>query len=228
MFKRKNPAQLQQQLAGLKGGSSFSNEDKNEWKLKTDNAGNGQAVIRFLPGKAEYKLLKRKTSFWSNILVIKDPANPENEGKVFKFRFGQKIMDKINAMVEVDVDMGETPVDVTCVYEGANFVMKVKKVGGFQNYDECKFLGQSEIANINDEETQKFLTENMADLSEIVAPSQFKSFEVNEAKFKQIMGTAALGGAAAKAAAQADKIGDDLDSFDKDLSDFESKPTSSR
>ena len=51
MFKRKNPAQLQQQLAGLKGGSSFSNEDKNEWKLKTDNAGNGQAVIRFLPGK---------------------------------------------------------------------------------------------------------------------------------------------------------------------------------
>ena len=280
MFRRKNPAQLQQQLASLKGGSSFSNEDKNEWKLKTDNAGNGQAVIRFLPGKdenslpfvklinhgfkhagkwyienctsthgdfdscpvcahlskndsynsnpAEYKLLKRKTSFWSNILVIKDPANPENEGKVFKFRFGQKIMDKINAMVEVDVDMGETPVDVTCVYEGANFVMKVKKVGGFQNYDECKFLGQSEIANINDEETQKFLTENMADLSEIVAPSQFKSFEVNEAKFKQIMGTAALGGAAAKAAAQADKIGDDLDSFDKDLSDFESKPTSSR
>ena len=87
---------------------------------------------------------------------------------------------------------------------------------------------KSEIANINDEETQKFLTENMADLSEIVAPSQFKSFEVNEAKFKQIMGTAALGGAAAKAAAQADKIGDDLDSFDKDLSDFESKPTSSR
>ena len=56
MFKRKNPAQLQQQLAGLKGGSSFSNEDKNEWKLKTDNAGNGQAVIRFLPGKDENSL----------------------------------------------------------------------------------------------------------------------------------------------------------------------------
>lgn len=272
MFKRRDPSKLQSQLASLKGGNSFSNDDKNEWKLTLDAAKNGQAVIRFLPGKgdeglpfvklinhgfkhggkwyienctsthgdfdncpvcqhlnkndsyntneAEYKLLKRKTSFWANVLIIKDPSVPANEGKVFKYRFGQKIMDKINAMVEVDADMGETPVDVTCPFEGANFVLKVKKVGGFQNYDESKFLNQSEIDDIESPAKQKFLEENMVDLNEITAPSQFKSFEVNSKKFAQVMGTAALGGGAAKAASQADAMANDLDSFDKDMSDF--------
>lgn len=279
MFKRKDPSALQAQLASLKGGQGFSSDDKNEWKLTVDSAGNGQARIRFLPGKgeeglpfvklinhgfkkngkwyienctsshgdydscpvcqhlskndsyntneAEYKLLKRKTSFWANILVIKDPANPANEGKVFKYRFGQKVMDKINAMVEVDTGMGEVPVDVTCPFEGADFSLKVKKVGGFQNYDESKFFGQSEIANINDEKTQKFLEENMTDLNKIVGKDQFKSFETNEAKFKQIMGTAALGGGAAAAGAQADALTNELDQFDKDLSDFGSTSSTS-
>lgn len=278
MFKRKNPAQLQSQLAGLKGGSSFGSDDKGEWKLKLDNAGNGQAVIRFLPGKgdeglpfvklinhgfkhggkwyienctsthgdfdscpvcahlskndsyntneAEYKLLKRKTSYWANILVVKDPANPANEGKVFKYRFGQKIMDKINSMVDVDVEMGETPVDVTCPFEGANFVMKVKKVSGYSNYDECKFLNQSEIANINDPAFQEQLDAGMIDLATIVSKDQFKSFEVNSAKFAQVMGTAAMGNAASRAAAKADKVDDDLENFNKDMADFEAQKNS--
>lgn len=274
MFKRKDPAALQSQLAALKGGAGFSSEDKNEWKLKTDAAGNGSAVIRFLPSKneenpspfvklvnhgfkkggkwyienctsthgdyencpvcqhlskndsfntneAEYKLLKRKTSYWANVLVLKDPSSPENEGKVMKFRFGQKIMDKINAEVEVDTSIGEVPVDVTCVYEGKNFTMKVKKVAGFQNYDECKFGAQSEVAKIDDPATQKFLEENMADLTKIIAKDQFKTLETNQAKFNQVMGTAALGGAASRAAAVADSVGDSLDSFDKDMQDFD-------
>lgn len=279
MFKRKDPSALQAQLASLKGGSSFSSDDKNEWKVTVDNAGNGQARIRFLPGKGEeglpfvklvnhgfkkngkwyienctsthgdydscpvcqhlskndsyntneeeYKLLKRKTSYWANILVIKDPANPANEGKVFKYRFGQKVYDKINSMVEVDTAMGEVPVDVTCAFEGADFSLKVKKVSGFQNYDECKFFGQSEIANINDEKYQKFLDDNMADLSEMTKPSQFKTYEQNDVKFKQIMGTAALGGGAAAAHAQADSLSSQLDDFDNELKDFEQKNTAS-
>lgn len=269
MFKRKDPSALQAQLASLKGGQGFSSDDKNEWKLSVDSSGNGQARIRFLPGKgddslpfvklinhgfkkngkwyienctsshgdydscpvcqylsandsyntneAEYKLMKRKISFWSNIIVIKDPAHPENEGKVFKYRFGIKVMDKINAMVEVDSAMGEVPVDVTCPFEGADFSLKVKKVGGFQNYDESKFFSQSEIPNIDDETFQKQLFEQMNDLNAIVAPDQFKTFEQNETKFKQVMGTAALGGGAAKAAAAADKIDDDLEQFNKDM-----------
>ncbi|WPK28889.1 single stranded DNA-binding protein [Escherichia phage vB_EcoP_EP32B] len=63
--------------------------------------------------KNEYSQLKRKTSYWANILVVKDPQAPDNEGKVFKYRFGKKIWDKINAMIAVDTEMGETPVDVT-------------------------------------------------------------------------------------------------------------------
>lgn len=272
MFRRKNPAALASQLASLSGSKGFNSEDKGEWKLKLDNVGNGQAVIRFLPGKGdegvpfavlvnhgfkkggkwyienctsthgdydscpvcqylskndsyntnneEYKLLKRKTSYYANILVVKDPAAPENEGKVFKYRFGKKIWDKINAMVAVDVEMGETPIDVTCAFEGANFVLKVKKVSGFSNYDESKFLGQSEIPNIEDEAYQAQLQEQMVDLSTLTAKDQFKSFEDNQKKFLQVMGTAAMGTAASRASAQADKVGEDLENFEDDLANF--------
>lgn len=274
MFRRKNPTELAAQLSALKGGKSFDNNDKNEWKLK-DTDGVGSAVIRFLPSKneenpspfvklvnhgfkkngqwyienctsthgdfdscpvcqhlskndsyntnpEEYKLLKRKSSYWSNILVIKDPAVPANEGKVFKFRFGQKIMDKINQMVEVDIDIGEVPVDVTCVFEGANFALKTKMVGGFKNYDDSKFLNQAPIAGIDDEAVQTKLMDDMVDLSEML---KFKSLEENTTKFTKVLGTAALGGAAAKAAAQADALGADLDGFDEEMKQFESKPS---
>lgn len=270
MFKRSNPSQLQAQLAALKGNAGGFGGDKNEWKLKTDAAGNGQAVIRFLPGKGdeglpfvklinhgfkknnkwyiencsstngdfdncpvcqhlsrndsyntnaeEYKLLKRKTSYWANILVIKDPATPENEGKVMKIRIGAKVMEKITAMINVDPEMGETPVDVTCVFEGANFVYKTKKVGGFTNYDDCKFLAQSEIAKINDPEFQKFLNDGMEDLSKIVAPSEFKPLEELEKKFKQVMGTSIAAGVAASAASS---LSSELNDFDEQLTSFD-------
>lgn len=264
MFKRRSATQLQAQLASLKGNSGFGEADKGEWKLKRDNAGNGSAVIRFLPGKNdgvpfvklvnhgfrvngkwyienctsthgdfdscpvcqhlsahdlyntnknEYDKLKRKTSFYANILVIKDPAAPENEGKVFKLRFGSKIMEKINAMVDVDPEMGETPVDVTCLWEGANFLYKTKKVGDYINYDDCKFMTPSALPKADDEEFQKFLSDNMVDLNELVAPSQFKSLEENTRKFKQVMGTSLTAGAGAgTAAADLDAQMNDFDS----------------
>ena len=40
---------------------------------------------------------KRKTSYIYNILVLKDPANPENDGKVFLFKAGKQIHDMIGA-----------------------------------------------------------------------------------------------------------------------------------
>ncbi|UYD57583.1 single-stranded DNA-binding protein [Aeromonas phage B614] len=274
MFKRSNPSQLQAQLQALKGNQGGFGGDKNEWRLKADASGNGQAVIRFLPGKGaeglpfvklinhgfkknnkwyiencssthgdfdncpvcqhlsrndsyntnkeEYGLLKRKTSFWANILVIKDPATPENEGKVMKMRFGVKIMEKIESMINVDADLGETPIDVTCPFEGCNFVYKVKKVGGFTNYDDCKFLGQSEIAKINESDYQKFLDDGMDDLSKLVAPTEFKSLEDLEKKFKQIMGTSL---AAGKAASAASALNNELNDFDSELTSFETDVT---
>lgn len=157
---------------------------------------------------------KRKMSYWSNILVINDSGNPENNGKVFKYRFGSKIMDKIQAMISVDAEMGETPVDVTCVFAGADFVLKARKVGGFQNYDESKFLAQSEIQGINTTEVQQKLMDGMHDLNKITAPDQFKAVDELQRKFTQVVGA---GGTAAAAAA--------MDDFDKQLSEFNAQQT---
>lgn len=280
MFTRRDPSQLAAQLQELKGGSSFNEADGREWKLTLDTAGNGSAVIRFLPGKtpesmpfvklinhgfkigskwyienctsthgkfdecpvckyisendlyntdnALYGKLKRKSSFWSNILVIKDPAHPENEGKVFKYRFGQKIMDKINSMVEVDTDIGEVPVDVTCPYDGANFIMKVKKVSGFSNYDDCKFQKQSPIPNIDDEAYQAKLIEDMFDIDSIIAKDKFNSFEKNLESFNRVMGTAALGGAAAEASKNADAVASELEDFEKQMAQYAATDTTSQ
>ncbi|AZU98577.1 hypothetical protein [Acinetobacter phage AbTZA1] len=278
MFQRKDPAQLAAHLQELKGGSSFNEADGKEWKLTLDTAGNGSAVIRFLPGKtpdsmpfvklinhgfkigskwyienctsthgkfdecpvckhisendlyntdnAMYGKLKRKSSFWANILVVKDPAHPENDGKVFKYRFGQKIMDKINSMVEVDTDIGEVPVDVTCPFDGANFIMKVKKVSGFSNYDDCKFQKQSKIPNIDDPAFQAKLIEDMFDIDSIIAKDKFNSYEKNLESFNRVMGTAALGGAAAEASKNAEAVANELEDFEKQMSQFTAEPTS--
>lgn len=273
-FTRKNPAELQKQLASLAGGKgSFNEADSNEWKLKLDSAGNGTAVIRFLPAldenslpfvklvthgfqlkgalkaswyianckatfgdfdgcpvckymnendtyntnKSLYDQIKRGTSFWANILVVKDPNAPENEGKVFKYRFGKKIFDKINAMADVDVEMGETPVDVTCPFEGANFSLKVKKVSGFTNYDDCKFQKQTELTEFGDLETDEGyenLVSKMHDLNKIVAPSEFKSFEENQKNFAKAMSKVLS--AAPSASQQSANLDKAIDSMDMD------------
>jgi hypothetical protein len=175
--------------------------------------------------KAAYGKFKRKTSFWANILVVKDPTTPENEGKVFKYRFGQKVMDKINAMVEVDTSVGETPVDVTCPWDGANFVLKVKQVGGFSNYDESKFAKQTAIPKIDDEAFQTALDADMFDLATIASPDQFKPLDKLTEEFKAVLGTSASGGAAANAAKQADALADELDNFDSQMAEFNAAPT---
>lgn len=278
MFKRKDPAKLQQQLSDLKGGKTFESSSKDEWKLKVDSAGNGSAVIRFLPSRDEdsapfiklinhgfklktgggpwyisncssthgdfdscpvckyisendlynndkdlYQLLKRKTSFWANILVIKDSETPENEGKIFKFRFGQKIMDKINQMVEVDVEIGEVPVDVTCPFEGANFSLKTKKVSGFQNYDDSKFLKQTELTqfgDLEDEDTAKAFVEKLFDLQKIVAPEEFKSFEENEKMFNKSMGKSVT--STKSAVEKADNFEREIDNLHNEIDETES------
>lgn len=277
MFQRKNPAQLAAQLQDMKGGSSYNQGDNKEWKMTLDTAGNGTAVIRFLPGKTEndlpfiklvnhgfkigskwyienctsthgdfdncpvckhisendlfntnnelYGKLKRKTSYWANILVVKDPAAPQNEGKVFKYRFGAKIMDKINSMVDVDTEIGEVPVDVTCPFDGANFIMKVKKVSGFSNYDDCKFAKQTAIPNIDDISVQEKLAGDMVDISAMVAPSEFNSLEKNTVEFNKVMGTTALSGAA-EASKIADALDNELNDIDAQMANFEAETSS--
>ncbi|QHJ78850.1 MAG: hypothetical protein [Caudoviricetes sp.] len=161
----------------------------------------------------KYGLVKRKMSYWSNVLIIKDSANPANEGKIFKYRFGKKIMDKIQAMIAVDEDIGEEPVDVTCVFDGANFHLKAKKVGDHLNYDDSKFLKASPIDNIDDESFQESLISGMHDINAIAKPDQFKDFATLKTAFDKVIGTARQSRA--------------VDDFDKEMTNFkaqEAKP----
>lgn len=120
---------------------------------------------------------KRKLVYVSNILVLKDPASPENEGKVFKFRYGQKIFEKITALLTPENDgvSKVKPVNVFCPYEGADFVLKIKEVSDYPNYDASRFetpspLFDGDEIKINDVCDKQFL------LKELIAPNQFKSY----------------------------------------------------
>lgn len=149
------------------------------------------------PTKKLVQKRKRGLSYWANIVVIKDEANPDNENKVFKYRFGAKILDKITAAAQSDKDLGIEGTDVTCVFEGANFALKVKRVSGFPNYDDSKFGNSAELYGGDEGQLERVWNE-MHDLNEIVSPSNFKEESALQARFLQVTaGQTAGGGAAA-------------------------------
>lgn len=138
---------------------------------------------------AEAKAIQRsrKLSYWANIVVIKDDANPDANGKVFKYRFGKKIFDKIIAATAPELE-DESPINVTDVFEGANFLLKVKKVGDFPNYDDSKFSSKTSALFDGDEEKLKAAWDSMHSLKEIVADKHFKSTEDLEKSYARATG----------------------------------------
>lgn len=175
--------------------------------------------------KSKWQNMKRKTSYWANILVIKDPANPSNEGKVFKFRFGEKIYAKILAMGNVNTDLGEVPVNPMCPFTGCNFLMKLKKVDNYTNYDDCRFMQQAPMPRVDDPEFQKYVMEAMQDLSAIVAKDKFLPFDELKQKLEKVIGGAALKSGAAAGGAAA--LQSQLDDFDKQMAAFDAAPAQS-
>jgi hypothetical protein len=128
---------------------------------------------------------KRKLSYYSNIYVVKDPAHPENEGKVFLFKFGKKIFDKIlNAMQPEFED--EEPINPFDFWGGANFRLKIRKVEGYWNYDKSEF--DSASALMDDDDALEALWKKEYSLSAIVAADQFKSYEDLEKRLKMVLG----------------------------------------
>ena len=128
---------------------------------------------------------KRKLSYYSNIYVVKDPAHPENEGKVFLFKFGKKIFDKIlNAMQPEFED--EEPINPFDFWGGANFRLKIRKVEGYWNYDKSEF--DSASALMDDDDALEALWKKEHSLSAIVAADQFKSYEDLEKRLKMVLG----------------------------------------
>lgn len=118
---------------------------------------------------------KRKKYYISNILVIKHDAAPEDEGKVFLFKYGQKIMDKIKEQL-VPEDEGEDTIDVTDFWNGANFSFKMTRQGNFANYDTSKFLKVSPLFDGDDAKLEA-LWKTQYSLAAEIAPDKFKSYE---------------------------------------------------
>lgn len=216
-------------------------DDSHEyWKPTTDKAGNGSAVIRFLPDadvdqipfvkvlsfgfkneennrwyienslqtigqsdpandlkskwwnskdldESEFaKSMKRRTNYFSNILVIKDPANPENEGKVFKYRYGQKIFDKIISAAKPEFE-DEAPINAWDPMNGADFRLSIKQVAGYANYDDSKFGPQKPLF-AGDAGKIKAVLAECYDIQSLVAADKFKSYDELQKKLDWVLG----------------------------------------
>ena len=211
--------------------------DDRLWKPEVDKAGNGYAVIRFLPapdsedlpwaklythafqgpggwyienslttlgqkdpvseynselwnngtdaGKETARKQKRKLSYYSNIYVVKDPSNPQNEGKVFLFKYGKKIFDKITAAMQPEFE-DETPLNPFDFWAGANFKVKIKKVAGYWNYDSSEFDSPAPL--LSDDDAMETLWKQEYSLAELVAPSEFKTYEDLTKRLKYVLG----------------------------------------
>jgi hypothetical protein len=220
------------------GGQSDNKKDDRFWYPNVDKAGNGYAVIRFLPpppneempfvrifehgfqgptgswyienslttiGKQDpvselnsqlwnsgldsdkeiARKQKRKLHFISNVYVITDQQNPENEGKVFLFKYGKKIFDKLNEAMNPEF-ADEDAMNPFDFWEGANFKLKIRNVEGYRNYDKSEFAKPAPL--FNDDDEMESLWKKQHSLQEFIAPNKFKSYEELKAKLEKVLG----------------------------------------
>ena len=220
-------------LANKEQGSS---SDDRYWQPEVDKAGNGYAIIRFLPAPMNEELpwvriwnhgfqgpggwyienslttlnqpdpvaemnsklwnsgndkdkeiaraRKRRLSYIANIYVVKDPAHPENEGKVFLFKFGKKIFDKINEKMNPQFD-DEKPLNPFDLWAGANFKLKIRKVEGYRNYDKSEFEDPAPL--LDDEDDMEAIWKSEHSLAELIAPDKFKSYDELKARLNKVL-----------------------------------------
>lgn len=241
---KKNSDQLSKLADQInKAGSNEEYGDKDDrfWNPTRDKAGNGYAVIRFLPGPSvdgedsqpfvsywrhgfqgptgkwyiENSLTtikkddpvsdlnrrlwntkddkyvevarkqKRQLRYVSNIMVIEDSANPENVGKVFLFRYGQKIFDKIKLMM-FPVLPGKPKVNPFDFWEGANFMLSVRTVSKFPNYDLSEFAQPTPLRD-NDKEMEAIWLKEYS-LADFVSADKFKTYDELKSKLDATIG----------------------------------------
>ena len=262
-----NIASLSDKLNSMNGSPRGDGTEELLWKPTVDKAGNGFAIIRFLPaakgeespfvriwdhgfqgpggwyiekslttlgqadpmseynqelwstGREEDKdtvrKQKRRTSYYSNILVVSDPDAPQNEGKVFLFKFGKKIFD----MIEEAINPGESkyeqkePFNPFDFWEGANFRMKIAKVGGFRNYDKSHFDEPSELGS--DDELEA-IWEQQHSLDALLDPKNFKSYDELKTRMTKVCGLSAPAPAPQHQAPTRPAIADSIDTAGED------------
>jgi len=235
---------LTEALNKLESPQQQNGPDDRIWKPDVDKAGNGYAVIRFLPAPegedvpfvrvwdhgfqgpqgqwyiekslttigqkdpvSEYNTMlwnsgiesnedlvrkyKRRLSFYSNIYVVKDPTRPENEGKVFLFKYGKKIFEKLNDLMNPQFE-DESPVNPFDLWGGANLKLKIRNVEGYRNYDKSEFEESAPLSS--DDSLLETVWKSQYSLSDFVEPSNFKSYDELKSKLYRVL---ALGESAA-------------------------------
>ncbi len=238
-----------------------SRDDGKEWKPTVDNAGNGLAIIRFLPApkgedlpwvrlwnhgfqgpsgkwyienslttlgqqdpvselnselwnsgvdadKEIARKQKRRLAYYTNIVVVKDPAKPENEGKVFLYKFGKKIFDKIQDAMKPEFE-DETPVNPFDFWEGRNLKLKIRQVEGFRNYDKSEFESVDSVVADTDEAIEEIWSQQHS-LAEIVDPKNFKSYDELKKKLDMVLGSTRTVPSASSVSVQTGDAADDL------------------
>ena len=213
--------------------------DDRFWRPTQDKAGNGYAVIRFLPakegedlpwvrywdhgfkgptglwyiensrtsineadpvsemnsvlwnsGREEDKQIardrKRRLHYISNVLVISDPENPQNEGQVKLYRFGKKIFDKIMDVMQPQF-ADEDPVNPYDFWEGADFKIKIRKVEGWTNYDKSEFSKSTSLYN-GDEGQLEEVYNRLYSLNEFISAENYKSYDELKMKLNRVLG----------------------------------------
>ena len=232
---KKSLESLTSELNKLSGGEGKSSDDR-FWTPTVDKAGNGYAVIRFLPspdnedvpfvrmfdhgfqgpggwyienslttlGKndpvSEYnsklwnsgieankeiaRKQKRRLHFISNIYVVTDSGNPANEGKVFLFKYGKKIFDKLKEAMEPQF-ADEEAINPFDLWAGANFKLKIRNLEGYRNYDKSEFDKPGALLD-DDKELEK-VWKSEHSLQEFLAPSNFKTYEELSARLAKVL-----------------------------------------
>ena len=127
---------------------------------------------------------KRKLSYYANIYVVSDPKRPENEGKVFLYKFGKKIFDKITEAMQPAFE-DEKPINPFDFWKGANFKLKIRKVDGYWNYDKSEFEGVSQVKESDDD--IKAIWEKQYPLKPFVDPSNFKTYDELKEKLNRVL-----------------------------------------
>ena len=129
---------------------------------------------------------KRKLSYYSNILVLEDSVNKENEGKVMLFRYGKKIFEKITSVMNPEFK-DESPLNPFDFWEGANFKMKMRQVDGFANYDKSEFASVTPLCDGKDADLEEVWKQQHS-LQDLVDSESFKSYQELEARFNTVVG----------------------------------------
>ncbi len=273
-----NLEKLTQELTKLQSNQTNANNGPDErlWKPTVDKAGNGQAVIRFLPApkdedmpfvriwdhgfqgpggwyiekslttlgepdpvselntklwnsgvEADKDLVrkqKRRLHYISNIYVVRDPGNPDNEGKVFLYQYGKKIFDKITDVMNptFEDDKAVNPFDF---WEGANFKLRIRQVEGYRNYDKSEFESPSQLA---DDDQLEAIWSKQYSLQEFLDRKNFKSYDELKARLDKALGAVATPKPQAQRATEASVPWEDnepvtrstVDEDDEDVSFF--------